>query len=213
MSDGSGFAYSRYSFWLETAGDDLTPRPALRGTVNADVAILGAGFTGLWTAYYLQRLDPSLRIAVVEKDIAGFGASGRNGGWCSAGFALSPAVLRERVGSDAARAMFCALFESVDEVGAALERESISADYTKGGSLRLALGPHQSPALGDMLDGYRTLGLEDHYHYLDAAEVSARVRVEGATGGVYSPHAAVLHPGKVVRGLAQAVEAGGATLY
>lgn len=213
MSDSAGSSYARYSFWLATAGDDLTPRPALHGTVDVDVAILGAGFTGLWTAYYLQRLDPSLRIAVVEKEIAGFGASGRNGGWCSAGFALGPTVLRERVGRDAARAMFCALFDSVDEVGRALERESISADYTRGGSLRLALGPQQAPALSDMLDGYRALGLEDHYHHLEAAEVAARVRVEGATGGVYSPHAAVLHPGKVVRGLARVVEARGATLF
>jgi glycine/D-amino acid oxidase-like deaminating enzyme len=213
MSDGAALSYGRYSFWLQTAGDDLTPRPGLHGTVDADVAILGAGFTGLWTAYYLQRLDPSLRIALVEKEIAGFGGSGRNGGWCSAGFALSPTVLCERVGRDAARAMFCALFEAVDEVGTAFERESIRADYTKGGSLRLALGPHQAPALRDMLEGSRTLGLGDHYHHLDATEVAARVRVEGAVGGVYSPHAAVLHPGKAVRGLARVVEAGGATLY
>ncbi|HEX3724379.1 MAG TPA: FAD-dependent oxidoreductase, partial [Nitrolancea sp.] len=73
--------YRRYSFWLESCGDDLTPRPALDGSIDVDVAILGAGFTGLWTAYYLKKRDPSLKIAVVEREIAGFGASGRNGGW------------------------------------------------------------------------------------------------------------------------------------
>ena len=71
------------SFWLETSGDDLTPRPSLDGSAEADVAILGAGYTGLWTAYYLLRRDPSLRVVVAEAEIAGFGASGRNGAWCA----------------------------------------------------------------------------------------------------------------------------------
>ena len=81
--------WSRISLWHETAGDDWTPRPALPGDTDVDVAIVGAGFTGLWTAYYLAEADPSLRIAVLEAEIAGFGASGRNGGWCSALFPAS----------------------------------------------------------------------------------------------------------------------------
>jgi len=75
-----GKNYASYSYWLETCGDDFTPRPALRGTVDVDVAILGAGFTGLWTAYYLLQREPSLKVAILESEIAGFGASGRNGG-------------------------------------------------------------------------------------------------------------------------------------
>ena len=79
--------YSSVSYWLETSGDDLTPRPPLDGSVDVDVAILGAGYTGLWTAHSLLERDPSLRILVVEREIAGFGASGRNGAWCTSGFA------------------------------------------------------------------------------------------------------------------------------
>lgn len=75
--------YSKYSFWLETSGDDLTPRPQLARSMEVDVVVLGAGYTGLWTAYYLLNTNPGLEVAVVEKEIAGFGASGRNGGWCS----------------------------------------------------------------------------------------------------------------------------------
>ena len=78
--------YAAYSYWLETAGEDLTPRPALSRSAEADVAILGGGYSGLWTAYYLLRGDPHLKIAIVEKEIVGFGASGRNGGWCSSRF-------------------------------------------------------------------------------------------------------------------------------
>src|SRR5215469_14061536 len=78
--------YSKYSFWLETCGEELIPRPDLQKSTDVDVAILGGGYTGLWTAYYLLRTNPRLRVAVLEKEIAGYGASGRNGGWCSSKF-------------------------------------------------------------------------------------------------------------------------------
>jgi ribulose 1,5-bisphosphate synthetase/thiazole synthase len=77
--------HASVSFWLESSGDDLKPRPALDGSIEADVAILGAGLTGLWTASYLLRADPSLRVVLLEGEIAGFGASGRNGAWCAPG--------------------------------------------------------------------------------------------------------------------------------
>ena len=97
--------YRRYSFWLETAGENLIPRPALDGAQRADVAILGAGFTGLWTAYYLLKNYPSLRVVVLEGEVAGFGASGRNGAWCGSGFPVSPKERVRRFGREAARAL------------------------------------------------------------------------------------------------------------
>src|SRR6516162_6166348 len=96
-----GKDYGRYSFWLESAGDELAPRPALDGSATVDIATLGAGFAGLWAAYYLLRRQPSLRVAVLEREIAGVCASGRNGGWCAPRCSVSPAVLRQRVGRDA----------------------------------------------------------------------------------------------------------------
>ena len=97
--------YRQLSHWMSTVDDDLTPRPALAGDIDVDVAIVGAGFTGLWTAYYLATADPTLRIAVLEKEIAGFGASGRNGGWCSALFPQSIGTLARRHGRGPAIAM------------------------------------------------------------------------------------------------------------
>jgi glycine/D-amino acid oxidase-like deaminating enzyme len=90
--------YASYSYWLETCGDDLTPRPRLNGTVDADIAILGAGFSGLWTAWYLLDRNPDLKIVILEREIAGFGASGRNGGWCTSGFPTSLGRIEQKYG-------------------------------------------------------------------------------------------------------------------
>lgn len=206
--------YSHYSFWLETAGDDLTPRPSLGGSIDVDVAILGAGYTGLWTAYYLLKRSPDLRIALVERDIAGYGASGRNGGWCSSGFPLTAAMLHRRYGREAARALQIAMWDAVDEVGRVCAAEDIDAQYVKGGSLRIARGKGQVPAIRQAHAAYDELGLAHRYPLLSAAETRQRVRVTNAEGALYTPECAAIHPGRLVRGLARAVEAtSGATIY
>jgi len=205
--------YARYSFWLETCGDDLTPRAPLDGSIDVDVAILGAGYTGLWTAYYLLKRQPSLRVAVVEAEIAGFGASGRNGGWCSAGFPVTAGELARRYGPERTRALLAAMRESVDEVGRVAEAEGLDIEYVKGGTLRIARGPHQEPMLDQALKTYERLGIAEQYTRLDAAQVAERVRITNVRGALYSPDCAVIHPGKLVRGLARVVERLGGTIY
>src|SRR5213594_3688284 len=123
--------YAAYSFWLETCGDDLTPRPALDGSTDVDVAILGGGYTGLWTAYYLLRSQPSLRVAVVERRIAGFGASGRNGGWCSSKLNIGLDAMAGLYGRDKALAMQRALYDTVDEIGRVCSAERLDAGFAK----------------------------------------------------------------------------------
>jgi glycine/D-amino acid oxidase-like deaminating enzyme len=204
--------YRRVSYWLETAGD-LTPRPRLDGSITADVAILGAGFTGLWTAYALLERDPSLRVVVLESEIAGFGASGRNGGWCYPGFPVSSAVLRERFGADAARAVAAAMHGAVDDVARVVEAEGIDCGFLMSGALRIARGRHQLPAIEGAYRAAQSLGLADHYRWLSAAEVAERVRVTDVVGGLFMPHGAAVQPAKLARGLAEAVERRGATIY
>jgi glycine/D-amino acid oxidase-like deaminating enzyme len=172
----------------------VTPRPALSGDVRADVCIVGGGFTGLWTAYHLAALAPDRRVVVVEREVAGFGASGRNGGWCSA---LFPAAAL-------ADEMRPALAATIDEVGAVAKAEGIDADFEKAGYLCVATTPAQATRLraeaGDA-------------NWLDADAVAARIRVAGAMGGTFDPDCAALSPGKLVRGLAEAVERRGVTIY
>jgi glycine/D-amino acid oxidase-like deaminating enzyme len=205
--------YSDVSFWLEDAGEPLAPRPALQRSSQVDVAILGAGYTGLWTAYYLLRSNPGLRVAVVEREIAGYGASGRNGGWCSPRFPVSAAAMTRGYGADAARAVLLALQSAVDEIRAVCEREAIDACFRACGTLTIARGAHQIPALMSSLAAYERLGLADRYSFLSPQEVAERVRVTGVHGGLYTPDGASLHPGRLVRGLARAVEAHGGVIY
>ena len=102
------------------------------------MAIVGGGYTGLWTAYYLHEQDPSLRVAIVEREFAGFGASGRNGGWCSALFPLASSAIARRHGRDAAVAMRRAMHDAVVEVGRVAAKEGIDAQYARGGTVMLA---------------------------------------------------------------------------
>ncbi len=205
--------YTSYSYWLESSGDELMPRPSLPGSLDVDVAILGAGYSGLWTAYYLQKQDPNLNIAIIEKEIAGFGASGRNGGWCSGGFPLSLGELERRFGTGAASQVHREMIATVDEVGDVAESERIDCDYEKGGALRLARGRHQLQGIQSSIDGLRARGFAEGYEVLNEAETQARVRVRGAIASVFNPNCATIHPGKLVRGLARAVEQRGGKIY
>ena len=202
------------SLWHDTFGRDLAPRPPLPGDIDADVAIAGAGYTGLWTAYYLNELDPGLRIAVVEREIAGFGASGRNGGWCSALFPPASSGIARRHGRQAAVAVRRAMHDSLAEVGRVAEREGIEADYARGGTVSLARNEAQLTRARELVEEERRLtGPVEGLELLskEAAEGIARAtRVLGAT---YTPHCAVVHPLKLVRGLAERVEARGVSIF
>jgi glycine/D-amino acid oxidase-like deaminating enzyme len=209
--------YRGLSLWHATAGDDWVPRERLRGDVRADVAVVGAGFTGLWTAYYLLRADPSLRVVVLEAETAGFGASGRNGGWCSALFPASAAKVAALPGSDrsGAQALHAAMRHSVDEVGRVALAEGLDVDFAKGGTISLARSRAQLVRARHEADAARVWGRgEDEVRLLgpdEARELLNASRVHGAT---YTPDCAALHPARLVRGLAELVErAAGGRIY
>ena len=211
---GPDFYRSR-SLWLDRLADDpLVPRPALPGPLEVDVAIVGAGYTGLWTAYYLRRADPGLRVAVLEREVAGFGASGRNGGWCSAFIAMDRERLARRAGRGATIALQRAMFDTVDEVGRVAEREGIDCHYVKGGALQVAASPVQLARLEDGLRHARAwgMGTEDQ-RLLDRDEAERRVRVAGLLAAAFTPHCAAVDPARLARGLAEVVERLGATIY
>jgi glycine/D-amino acid oxidase-like deaminating enzyme len=203
--------YRDLSLWFDQLAEPLTPRPALTGATEVDVAIVGAGFTGLWTAYYLQAAEPALRIAVVEKEVAGFGASGRNGGWCSALFPVSASTLAAEAGRDAAIAQYAAMRESVTEVARVAAAEGIDADVALGGTVVLARSQPQLRRAEQ--EAAESAEYELGTRLLDGAEARARLNATEVLGASYTPHCAAIQPAKLVRGLADLVEARGVRIH
>ena len=199
-------------FWLSNSGDDLTPRAPLAGEVEVDVAILGGGFSGLWTAYHLLRKDPSLEVLVVEREICGYGASGRNGGWCSPRFPVDPGALIKRFGAARARETILAQQRIVEEIGRTLQEEDIEAEFRATGVLSLARSAEQMNGLAATLSTYESLGLDQGNKLLGASEARERIHATSLHGALQSRHGANIHPGKLVRGLARTVEKLGAVI-
>lgn len=193
--------------------EDAERRKALDSDIDADVAIVGAGYTGLWTAYYLLKAEPTLRVVVIEREYAGYGASGRNGGWASAIFPLSLQHVAKSSSHAAALALQAAMNETVDEIGRVLHDESIDAKYSKQGFVSLARSPAQLSRARAAIKASQALGLPHQWRLLNSQEASALVAAEGCVGGLYTEHCAVVHPGLLVRGLARTVEALGARIY
>src|SRR3989338_2867453 len=205
--------YAAYSFWLETCGEDLAPRLPLDWSIDVDVAILGAGYTGLWTAYYLLQHDPSLRVAIIERRIAGFGAAGRNGGWCSSKLNISLDAVAETYVRDRAQALQRTLYDTVDEIGRVCAAEHIDAGYARVGALFVARFPYQAGMMREYAGMFERFGFGDRQGLLSAAETHRRVRVKGTLGAWHCPQYAHLQPARPARGLARVVESLGGRIY
>jgi glycine/D-amino acid oxidase-like deaminating enzyme len=206
------------SYWWQARG--VPPRrPSLAAGTDADVCIVGAGFTGLWTAYYLKRADPGLRVVVLEQNFAGFGASGRNGGWVTAGLPGSRARYALSIsgpprGRGGVRALEQHLRETVDEVARVCAAEGIDAGLVKGGSLTVATCPAQDARLRQHLEHERAWGDGPGIvRYLNERELGERLHVTGAVGALYYPDCARVQPAALVAGLAGAVTRAGVGLY
>ncbi|MFF3451071.1 NAD(P)/FAD-dependent oxidoreductase [Streptomyces sp. NPDC002667] len=198
------------SFWY--ADDGLpAPREPLPGDATADVVVVGGGYTGLWTAYYLKKAAPSLRVTVLEQKFCGYGASGRNGGWLYNGIAGRDRYAR-LYGRDAAVRLQRAMNDTVDEVVRVAAEEGVEADIHQGGVLEVAYTPAQLARLRAFHEHELSYGEKDRELY-GAEETAERIRVADALGSAWTPHGARLHPVKLVKGLAAAVEALGVTIH
>lgn len=209
-STGSGTTNGGISFWY--ADDGLPePREPLAGDATADVVIVGGGYTGLWTAYYLKKAAPFLRVTVLEQKFCGYGASGRNGGWLYNGIAGRDRYAKLH-GHEAAVRLQKAMNETVDEVVRVTAEEGIEADVHQGGVLEVAYTPAQLARLKAFHEHELSYGEKDRELY-GARETVERVRVADAVGSTWTPHGARLHPVKLIKGLAAAAEALGVTIH
>lgn len=199
------------SFWFAQTGRPV-PRAPLPGPLSADICIIGAGYTGLWAAYYLSRANPDLAIAVVEAEHAGFGASGRNGGWLTGGFAWNHDRYLQTSGGKALRAMVRAMSGTVNEIISIAQAQGIDANIRRTDELLVATNAAQAARLSAEHKTRVHWG-ETDIHMIKAAQLSARLHIPNAQAALVVPNVARIQPAKLVTGLARLVETQGVKIY
>ena len=195
----------RRSWWLRDAlaaesRELREAAPPLAGDTRADVAILGGGYTGLWTAWHLTELSPGIRVAIIERDICGGGASGRNGGFVTGWWDELPSLV-ERHGVEGGLAVARAVSAAVDEIGEWTKKHRIPAEYRKAGYVQASAAPSQDGGWRAAVELCERLGVGEEYVPLTADEVAARVTSPVFRDGVFMPGAATVQPARLARGL------------
>jgi glycine/D-amino acid oxidase-like deaminating enzyme len=204
---------STYPVWHDSATQQTAFETA-PAHAEVDVAIVGAGLSGLWTAYYLSAAQPSLRIAILEARHVGFGASGRNGGWCSGFFPLSISELAAVYGRDAALLAYRESFATLPEIEQVLRREGIECGWHQGGTVQSATTALQAERLQSVLEQEHASGLgAGDAEWLPSSRVSEHISVAETHGAIYSRHCATLHPFQLVNGLAQVLHQRGVSIW
>jgi putative aminophosphonate oxidoreductase len=199
-------------FWIEQAlFEDGGLAPALQGAQRADVCIVGGGYTGLWTAILAKQQDPALDIALIESDLCGAGASGRNGG-CLHTWSAKFFTLRRLFGDEEAIRLVKASEAAVGDIAAFCRAHAIDAEFRQDGTLFTATSPAQIGTFEPVIRALEGFGIHS-YEVLPPDEVARRSGSARNLAGVYSPVAATVHPGKLVRGLRRVALALGIRLY
>jgi glycine/D-amino acid oxidase-like deaminating enzyme len=206
--------YREQSFWLSSVPGSLVPEAPLQGEQQAGVVIIGAGYTGLWAAHYLKQHDPQLDIAIIEAHTAGYGASGRNGGWAIGSCAGLEGWLENPATRSEARKLAAALQASVADIGKACTELDIDCHFEQSGYVAAAVLPVQLQRFREAWQFEQDIGLgEERLAWLDAPALQDLAHIHGALGGLYTPHCAAIHPARLVRGLAASLKQGGVRFY
>lgn len=202
------------SLWHDDSTLDAFRSSPLSGDIDVDVAIVGAGYTGLWTAYFLLKENPALNVVICEAETVGFGASGRNGGWCSALFPASMKKIASLSSRDEAIRLQRAMNASIAEMGAIIAAEKIDCDWKQGGYVSLARNEAQLVRSRNEVAGWNSWGFgKDHMQLLSKKEASERANATEVIGGTFTPNCAAMHPAKLASGLARVVQGLGAKIY
>lgn len=203
------------SFWLDSTRSLSRPRPRAEGTIYADVVIIGGGYTGLWTAYWLKKNDPSIKVVVLEKEFVGYGASGRNGGWISGKtVGIRRNLLSNSVSAGQVVDMERACHRAVFEIDDLMRSEGKDIDAVRGGWMQIARNESELSRLRQHLENDRKWGLtEDEVRMLAGSEAYDRVHVPEVLGALFSPFAVKCNPAKLVYALGEICDDLGVKIY
>jgi glycine/D-amino acid oxidase-like deaminating enzyme len=204
--------HTRLGYWIEEAGK-VEPRPALDGRREADVLIVGGGYTGMWSAWYAKQLEPEARVVLLEAEpICGRGPSGRNGGFCNAMW-FSLASMRDRWGDVAALRVAQAAEEAVARIGAFCEEHDVDAWFQPAGYVQVSTAAAHDGAWGRALRACRELGVPEMLQPLSAEEVVERCQSPAFRGGAVSPTSATVQPARLALGLREQLLTAGVEVY
>lgn len=203
--------HTPHGYWLEEAGA-VAPAPPLAGERDADVVVVGGGFTGLWAAWHVKRLRPEARVVVLEAGICGQGPSGRNGGFCNAMW-FQLASMRRRWGDEPALAVAEAAQAAVEGIAAFCEREGVDAWLRQGGYMQVSTAPAHDHVVGKALAACRELGVADRLAALSHEEAMARCASPLFRAGAISPSGATVQPARLALGLRQRLLDAGVELH
>jgi glycine/D-amino acid oxidase-like deaminating enzyme len=198
------------SFWLSL--DPYTPNPPLEEDARVDVAIVGGGFTGLWTAYLLLKRHSGMKLIVLEKEAVGYGASGRTGGFAMTLVHRTLSHLARNVGDTEARKIYDAATRSVNHINAVVARESIECDLQPHGLITLSNTPPQDRIIQEEFETAQRLGIKD-IQFLSREAAQARIRSERIRCAVREEACSLVNPARLVRGLKEVVEDLGGRVY
>jgi glycine/D-amino acid oxidase-like deaminating enzyme len=204
--------HTRLGYWIEEAGK-AAPQPPLSGAVEADVLVVGGGYTGMWSAWYAKQLQPEARVVVLEAEpVCGRGPSGRNGGFCNAMW-FSLASMRERWGDVPALQVAQAAEQAVARIGAFCEEHAVDAWFRPAGYVQVSTTPAHDGAWGRALQACRELGVPEMLQSLSADEVAERCQSPAFRGGAVSPTSATVQPARLALGLREQLLAAGVEVY
>jgi glycine/D-amino acid oxidase-like deaminating enzyme len=202
--------HTRHGYWLEEAGD-VAPTPELIGERNADVVVIGGGYTGLWAAWHLKRLAPEASVVLLEAGVCGQGPSGRNGGFCNSMWFSLP-NMRSRWGDEGALAVARAARDAIDEVGSFCHEQGVDAWFRRGGYLQVSTAPAHDSVWDESFTACRELG-EECVRPLTPAEVAARCSSPAFRGGAFYPDAATVQPARLAHGLRERLRSAGVEIH
>lgn len=203
-----------HSLWEDTLIDaERCAEQPFGESITADITVIGAGLTGLWSAYYLADKLPDASIAVIDASGVGFGASGRNGGWASALLPMGLERVEREHGRDSAIALQTAMHNTLDEIEHVLDREQIDAEAQRGGTITAARSAPQLARVTHETDTYERFGFGDDYTLLDRHTAAEMCSMSELVGAMYTPHCLAVHPAKLTHGVARAVVRKGVRIY
>lgn len=203
--------HTPHGYWLEEA-PAVEPAPALSGKRDADVVIVGGGYTGMWAAWHLKQLEPETRVVLLEADRCGFGPSGRNGGFCNLMWFSLP-NMRGRWGEAAALAVARAAEAAAVGIGEFCSSEGVDAWYRQAGYLQVSTAESHDGVWSAALAACRELGVEDEIQPLSPAQVAERCDSPAFRGGAFYPRAATVQPARLAFGLRERLRARGVEIY